>query len=279
MVLTRVLMVAILLAASGSAALGDWVETNNDAGIPGKDLDYEGYWAAAYDGGLPKPATSWSTAAQLNTDGFGSDDGWTGNVIKITDADATRFAAENHVDSFFDVCVTAATSTYDTNEEFGVMARASYFANEGSIATLDAYAATFSANDAAPGQPMKFSLYKIVNGMATIAHVANPLAEASYDDYIVSIELTVIDNDVTARLFEDTGDTVPIATLNIFDDPSPLSAGYSGVLCWDAEADGIGVLYDTLSSIAVPEPGTLTLLMVGLGVVLLPICRLRRRRP
>lgn len=273
-------MVAILLAASGSMALGDWVETNNDAEVAGRDLDYEDYWVAIDDGSGSQPVRNWFTAGELATAGFGSDDGWTGNVIEITDDanDARIFAAENTWEPFTDVRVTVATSTYDTDEEFGAMARASYFEDDYSIDTLNAYAATFSANNAGSGDPMKFTLYKIVGGDIDVSLVASPLAE-SYDDYIVSIELEVVGGMVTARLFEDTGDAGPIAELILDDSSSPLPAGYSGVLCLDLiEADGIGVLYDTLESVAIPEPGILTLLVAGLGVVLLPICRLRRRR-
>ena len=273
MIFTRVL-VAVLLVAVGTVAWGDWVETNNDGGAGA--LDYESTWVAIYDGDTTKPVTSWHTAANLAAAGFGSDPGWTGNVIAITDDDTQRFAAENKFELFTDVRVTAATSTVDVStlsvdieEEFGVMARAGEFFDGDPINTLDAYAATFSVDGAtALNDPMKFSLYKIVNGAAVATETDHPLVTSSLDDFIVSIELTATGGQITARLFEDSGDLTPIATLSM-DDSSPLPAGYSGVLCWDvASPNGIGALYDTLESVAVPEPSAMVLLAIGIAVAL-----------
>ncbi|MBN2294962.1 MAG: PEP-CTERM sorting domain-containing protein [Pirellulales bacterium] len=289
MILTRVLVI-VLLFLGGTVACGDWVETNNDGGDG--MLDFDGEWFASYDGSTPNPVTSWYKAGVLAGSlggtlgsgftgvGLGSDPGWTDNVIAITDLDTKRFAAENKHELFSGVRVTGSTCTVnpstlalDLDEEFGVMARANDFEDVGftSIDDLDAYAATFSLNNAtSAGDQMKFSLYKIVDGaaVAVLTEEAHPLAPASLDDFIVSIELTAIGGQVTARLFDDRGDTTALAELNMTD-PSPLPAGYSGVVCWDvASTDGIGVLYDTLESVTVPEPNALVLLVTGIAFLL-----------
>jgi hypothetical protein len=88
--------------------------------------------------------------------------------------------------------------------------------------------------------------------------------------------LTVEDDEVTARLFEDTGDATPLDELS-FVDPDPLEEGYSGVICLDFDSLGIDAYYDTLVSEAIPEPLVLTLLVAGLMVGLLPVRRSRNR--
>ena len=257
--MTKCAMVAVL--AFGSAASADWIETNNDGGPGG--LDYSAYWVAAWNGSDPAPATTWYTAAAL-AGTFGTDAGWTGNVVNITDADAFAYAAANKVESFTDVKATVAVSTSDIDEEFGVLVRASNFSHGGSITTVDGYGATFSVDGATEvGQPMKFSLYKIVDGVVVAQDIEAPLVPASLDDFIVFIELTAEGGEIDARLFSDTGDSVALATAHLTD-ASPLPGGYTGVINLDAQADGISAYYDTLSSQAIPEPTTLTLAALGL---------------
>lgn len=253
----------------GSSASGDWCETNNDGGPGG--LDYMASWVAAWNGGLPAPATTWYTAAELAPT-FGTDPGWTGNVVNITDADAYAYAAANKVESFTDVRATVAVSTSDIDEEFGVLVRASDFSHGDPVTAVDGYGATFSADGATQvGDPMKFSLYKIVGGVVVAQDVTTPLVPADFDDYIVSIELAAVGGEIDARLFMDTGDSVPLATAHLTD-PTPLPGGYTGVVNLDAQADGISAFYDTLHAQVIPEPATLCLL--GLGSLGL----LRRRR-
>ncbi|MBN1591111.1 MAG: hypothetical protein JW888_16475 [Pirellulales bacterium] len=264
-------LAAVLFLSIGSLASAAWVETNNDGG-PGQ-LDHETDWVAAYNGSTPKPATSWSKADVPPASNFGIDPGWVDNVIQIADADATAFAAANHVETFDKVRVTVSCTTSDLDEEFGVMAHMSYFGPDSPITVVSGYAATFSANNADEvGELLKLSIYKIVNGGVLASEVIFPELLAMPDDFIFAVELTVADNTITARLYEDRGDAIPMAEAEMID-TSPLPAGYSGVLSLDvASANGISAFYDTLVS-EIPEPGMLTLLIAGLAAGLLPLRR------
>ncbi|MGD9109604.1 MAG: hypothetical protein PVG93_01570 [Phycisphaerales bacterium] len=256
-------MTVCLIAASLTCLVhADWVETNKD-GTPGGGLDYLDYWVAAWNGSTPDPATNWYTASELST-WYKTDPGWTGNVVNITDADATAYAAENHFETFTDVKAVVSVSTTDTDEEFGAMVRAGYFEHDDPITSVTAYAATFSANDAAgEGDPTKFTLYKIVNGTIDYSQTKNPLIPVGFDDLIVCIELTAIGDTITAKLFEDADSTAPLETI-IWQDTNPLVSGYTGVINLDYEStDGISSYYDTLSSISIPEPATISLLVLG----------------
>ena len=258
------------IVALTSAASADWTETNNDGGPGG--LDYAANWVAAWNGSAPVPATAWYTAGALAST-FGTDPGWSGNVVNITDADASAYAAANTFESFTDVKATVAVSTADIDEEFGVLVRASSFAHGAAITAVNGYGATFSVNGAtAVGDPMKFSLYKIVAGAVVAQNVKNPLVPANFDDFIVSVELTAEGGQINARLFDDTGDAAPLATAHLTD-ATPLPGGYTGVVNLDAQADGISAYYDTLSSQAIPEPATLALLAIGA-----PAITARRKR-
>ncbi|MHC4563672.1 MAG: PEP-CTERM sorting domain-containing protein [Planctomycetota bacterium] len=242
----------------------DWTETNNDGGPGG--LDYFPYWVAAYNGSAPGPATDWYTAADLAPT-WGTDPGWSGNVVAISDADATAYAAENHVELFTDVRAYVAVSTVDRDEEFGVMVRASEFEMDDPPTAVTCYAATFSFNDAVNvGDPMEFNLYKIAAGVIVDETTVNPLVPVGSDDYIVAIELVAVGGDVSAWLYDDYGDATAVAELSMYDS-SPLPAGYTGVINLDYEtADGIGALYDTLSSEIVPEPSALAMMALGATV-------------
>ena len=259
---SAVALVVILLIGS-SLALGDWTETNHDGGTG--QLDYDPYWVALYNGSTPNPVRSWSKAYQPPASNFGSDPGWIDNVIEINDADTTVFAAANTFETFDRVRVTVACTTSDPSEEFGVMARMNDLT---SLANLDGYGATFSANNAANlGDPLKFTLYKFVDGSPEVTMVANP-ARPVVDDAVFWIELIADGDQISAQLFEDTGDTAPMAELS-FTDTTPLSAGYSGVICLDYDSAGMDAYYDTLNSSAIPEPSTLVLLVSWLMVGLL----------
>jgi hypothetical protein len=101
---------------------------------------------------------------------------------------------------------------------------------------------------------MLFSLYKIVNGVIIDTETANPEVPVGFDDLITLIELTAYGGDITARLFDDSDDTVPLQTLNMTDS-TPLGAGYTGVINLDyISADGISSFYDTLCSLIINEP-------------------------
>lgn len=241
----------------------DWCETNKD-GTSGGGLDYLDYWVASWNGSTPNPATNWYTDAELSG-WFGTDPGWTGNIVNITDADATAYAAANKFESFFDVKATVSVSTTDLDEEFGLTVRASDFSHGDPITAVNAYAATFSANNALnTGEPMKFTLYKIVDGIVEYSEVANPLVPAEFDDLIVFIELTAIGNQITAKLFDDADSTSPLSTIDWQDNSSPLTSGYTGVINLDYDsADGISSYYDTLNSVVIPEPCSIVLLSLG----------------
>lgn len=256
--MTACVISAIL--ATGSPVRADWCETNNDGGPGG--LDHAAHWVAAWNGVPPAPATTWYTAAALAPT-FGTDPGWVGNVVNVTDADAFAYAAANKVESFTDVKASVAVSTSDIDEEFGVLVRAGNFSHGAPIAAVDGYGATFSVNGATQaGDPMKFSLYKIVGGVVVAQDVKAPPVPANFDDFVVSIELTAVGGQINARLFMDTGDAVPLATVGLTD-ASPLPGGYTGVINLDAQADGISAYYDTLCSQVIPEPATLGLLSLG----------------
>ena len=257
--------VGILLLVT--AVHADWTETNKD-GTPGGGLDYLEHWVAAWNGANPAPATTWDTAANLAT-WYGTDPGWIGNVVNITDADATAYAAANKVESFTDVQATVSVSTTDLDEEFGVMVRASAFDHADPVTNVTAYAATFSANNAMnPGDPMEFNLYKIINGAIDNSQTLNPRVPAGFDDLIVTIELSAVGSSITAKLFEDADSTNALAIIT-FDEPgNELPDGYTGVINLDYEsADGISAYYDTLSSVTIPEPATLTLLTAALLIL------------
>lgn len=260
---------AVLLLFAGTVR-ADWTETNKD-GTPGGGLDYLDDWVAVFNGGDPGPATNWYTADYLST-WYGSDAGWYDNVVNITDADATAYAAINKYEPFTDVKASVSLSTADISEEFGVMVRASSFDWGNDITSVSAYAATFSADNALEdSDPTKFSLYKIVNGEIIEAktQTANVLA-GSFSDLITFIELSAYGTTVEARLFDDADSPSPLATLSFTD--SSLSDGYTGVINLDLDSLGIGSYYDTLESIIIPEPAALSLLALGgLAVV-------RRRR-
>lgn len=256
----------LLFAATARA---DWVETNKD-GVPGGGLDYLEYWVAAWNGpDAAPPSTTWDTAGNLGAAGFGYDVGWYDNVVNLADGDSTSYAAQNKYESFGDVKVTVAVSTIDTDEEFGVIARASEFQHGDDFTGVTAYAATFNANDSPGiGSPMEFKLYKIVNGQIAHTSTTYPLTP-EFDDYITFIELSVVGNHVAARLFEDADSTSPLSTIDWYDlygdgDGDPLLTGYSGVVNLEGDtADGLCSYYDTLASVVIPEPVTLSLLLLG----------------
>ncbi len=260
----------IVTLALAPVALGDWTETNNDGGAGA--LDHAATWVAAWNGSAPVPATTWDTAANLDIAGFGSDPGWVGNVVNISDLDATAYAAANKVESFTDVKATVAVSTSDVSEEFGVLVRASNFAHGSAITAVSGYGATFSLNNAGVGDPMKFSLYKIVNGVIVASDIASPLLTAGADDYIAYIELTAEGSAITAKLFMDKGDASPIATTSLTD--SSIASGYTGVINLDQDSLGLDAYYDTLTSEVIPEPAAMALLLIGLPAIL----RRRKRR-
>ena len=243
---TWVLCLGIVLAAA-LPLQADWTETNNDGGPGG--LDQPG-WVAAYNGSAPGPATNWHTAANLAAAGWGTDPGWTGNVVAITDADATAYAAANQVlPDFWRAKATVAVSTADSDEEFGAMVRANQFNMDDPPTAVTAYAATFNFNNATGiGDPMEFKLYKIVNGVPTMEVTANPLVPAGFDDYIVAVELEAVGRHITARLYDDYGDAIDIAELSLYD-YDYLPPGDTGVTALDYDATvGIGALYDTLAA-------------------------------
>jgi hypothetical protein len=234
-----------MVLAAALPLQADWTETNNDGGPGG--LDQPG-WVAAYNGSAPGPATNWHTAANLAAAGWGTDPGWTGNVVAITDADATAYAAANQVlPDFWRARAEVAVSTQDPDEEFGAMVRASQFNMDDPPTAVTAYAATFNFNNAVGvGDPMEFKLYKIVNGVPTAELTAHPLVPASFDDFIVAIKLEAVGRHIRARLYDDTGDAVPLADLSLYD-YDYLPAGDTGVTALDYDATvGIGALYDTL---------------------------------
>ncbi len=258
LIATCVLVASLTLASQVRA---DWTETNNDGG-PGA-LDHAATWVAAWNGAIPGPDTGWDTAANLAAAGFGSDPGWTGNVVNISDEDATAYAAANKVESFTDVKATVAVSTGDTSEEFGVLVRASNFAHGAAISAVSGYGATFSADGAdAVGEPIKFSLYKISGGAIVLSDVKTPLVPSGFDDFIAYIELTAEGSEITAKLFMDKGDSSPIASASLTD-ASPIAGGYTGVINLDLDSAGIDAYYDTLTSEAIPEPATLSALLLG----------------
>ncbi|RKY23165.1 MAG: hypothetical protein DRP62_06460 [Planctomycetota bacterium] len=262
------LFVCIVVFSIGTVQ-ADWCENNKD-GTSGGGLDQPG-WVAAWNGSSPNPATNWYTAAEL-APVYGTDPGWTGNVVNITDDDATAYAAINKLDDeFTDVRATVSVSTNDLDEEFGAIIRADSFGHGDPITAVSAYAATFSANNALYiGDPMKFTLYKIVNGGIEYSEVKNPGVPADSDDLIVFIELTAIGNNITARLFDDADSTIPLSTI-VWEDNTgtPLTSGHTGVINLDYEsADGISSYYDTLCSVVIPEPATVVLLALG-GLALL----------
>jgi len=264
---TLLFITTVLLFVGGAKA--DWLETNRD-GVAGGGLDYLDYWVASWNGSVPNPATDWYTAAYLST-WYGSDPGWTGNVVNITDADTTAYVAANKFESFTDVRATVSVSTTDLDEEFGVVVRASDFDHGDPVTNVSAYAATFNANNALnPGDPMEFNVYKIVNGQIVHSKTVNPIVPSGFDDLIVFIELTAGGSDVTARLFDDAGSATPLAFITL-DEPGnePLPVGYSGVISLDYEsADGISAYYDTLWSGVIPEPATFVFLGIGTFVLL-----------
>ena len=251
---TRVMsaLMGMVLILAG-AAEADWCETNND-NDPCGGLDHIAYWVAAWNGSGENPNTDWYTASYLST-WYGTDSGWVSNVVNITDEDATAYAAANKVESFYNVRAYVSLSTADLDEEFGVIVRASDFDFEDPITDVSGYAATFSVNNATgPGDPMLFSLYKIVNGVIVDSETANPEVPVGFDDLITLIELTAYGGDITARLFDDSDDTVPLQTLNMTDS-APLGAGYTGVINLDyISTDGISSFYDTLWSLTINDP-------------------------
>lgn len=235
-------------------------ETNNDGGPGGLD---HAEWVAVWNGVDPVPSTTWDTATNLGNAGFGFDPGWTGNVVNISDADAWAYAAENKVEIFDDVLASVAVSTVDTDEEFGLLLRASDFGFFGAgIEDVTAYAVTFNANDGIDNE-MEFNLYKIVDGVVVHTVSASPQIPAGFDDYIMFLELSAVDNYIRARLYEDADMSNLLADID-YTDGSPLVSGYTGVINLDgAVLDGIDSYWDTLSSVSVPEPATFGLLIFG----------------
>ena len=225
----------------------DWTETNNDGDVGG--LDQPG-WVAAYNGSAPVPATTWYEASDLAIAGWGIDPGWTDNVVAITDADATAYAAANQVlPDFWRASAYVAVSTQDADEEFGAMVRATQFAMGNLPTAVTCYAATFNFNNAVNvGDEMEFKLYKIVNGVPTTEITSNPLVPAGSDDLIVAVELVAVGRHITARLYDDYGDATPVDELYFYD-YNFLAAGDTGVTALDYDATvGIGALYDTLAA-------------------------------
>jgi len=180
---------------------------------------------------------------------WGTDPGWFDNVVAITDADATAYAAENQVEDFWRARAYVAVSTVDPDEEFGAMIRAGEFDMDDPPTAVTCYAATFNFNNAVNvGDPMEFKLYKIVDGVATAEVLANPGVPAGSDDYIVAVELIAIGRHITARLYDDYGDATAVQELYLYD-YDYLAAGDTGVTALDYDATvGIGALYDTLSA-------------------------------
>ena len=245
---------AVLAAAVPAQA--DWTETNNDGGPGG--LDQPG-WVAAYNGSAPGPATTWYEASDLALAGWGSDPGWTDNVVAITDADATAYAAENQVlPDFWRARAHVAVSTQDPDEEFGAMVRAGAFNMDDPPTAVTSYAATFNFNNAVNvGDPMEFNLYKIVDGVVVSSVTANPLVPAGSDDLIVAIKLEAVGRHVRAWLYDDYPYTNQVASLYLYDYDF-LPAGDTGVTALDYDATvGIGALYDTLSA-TTPATGLAT---------------------
>jgi len=267
--LCAVVVCAIVFAAAGPVA-ADWTETNKD-GTPGGGLDYLANWYAVFNGAAPDPATTWDTAGNL-AGVYGTDPGWVGNVVHITDADATAYAAVNNVESFTDVKASVAVSVEDLTEEFGLLVRSTEIDWSDDITDVSAYAATFSANGALTGtDPTLFSLYKIDSGVIdpSKTQTAN-VAAGDFTDLISFIELSAMGSTVTAKLYDDADSTSPLATLSFAD--STYTSGYTGVIDLDLDSAGIGSYWDTLDSQVVPEPATITLLVIGaVGLI-------RRRR-
>jgi len=266
----RELTCAVIAFLFVGAVSADWVETNNDGGAGALDHPE---WVSIWNGSDPGPATIWDTASNFGAAGFGYDPGWVGNVINISDADATALASENTVESFTDIVATVAVSTTDTDEEFGLMVHASDFSFYGAgIGDVTAYAATFNGNDFLNNQ-LEFNLYKIVNGAIVHTVTAHPSIPAGFNDYIMFVELSIEDNNISARLFEDADMGSPLASLSYTDlygdgDGNPLLSGYTGVINLEGVVlDGLDSYWDTLTSTAIPEPATLVLL--GLGGLLL----------
>ena len=193
----RELTCAVITLLFVGAASADWIETNNDGDVGALDHPE---WVSIWNGSDPGPATIWDTAANFGAAGFGYDPGWIGNVINISDADATALASENTVESFTDVVATVAVSTTDTDEEFGLMVHASDFSFYGAgIGDVTAYAATFNGNDGLNNQ-LEFNLYKIVNGIAVHTVTAHPTIPAGFNDYIMFVELSIEDNNIATVL-------------------------------------------------------------------------------
>jgi len=266
----RELTCAVIAFLFVGAVSADWVETNNDGGAGALDHPE---WVSIWNGSDPGPVTTWNTAANFGVAGFGYDPGWVGNVINVYDDDATILVSENTVESFTDVVATVAVSTTDTDEEFGLMAHASDFDFYGAgIGDVTAYAATFNGNDGLNNQ-LEFNLYKIVNGSIVHTLTVNPSIPTGYNDYIMFVELSIEDNNVSAKLFEDADMGNLLASLSYTDlygdgDGNPLLSGYTGVINLDgAVLDGLDSYWDTLTCTGIPEPATLVLL--GLGGLLL----------
>ena len=262
--------ILVVLLLSFNVVQADWLETNKD-GTPGGGLDYLNYWVAAWNGpDTQNPGTTWETAINLGTAGFGFDAGWVGNVVNIEDEDSTSYAAQNQYESFADVKATVAVSTIDLDEEFGLIVRADTFAMGDPFTNVTAYAATFNADNATGfGSPTEFKLYKIVNGEIVHTETANPVVPASLNDVISFIELSVEGNYIRARLFEDADSVTPVADIDYTDlygdaDGDPLLSGYTGVINLEGStSDGLMSYYDTLSSVVIPEPSTMILLAWG----------------
>ncbi|NEQ50318.1 MAG: PEP-CTERM sorting domain-containing protein [Leptolyngbya sp. SIO3F4] len=170
--------------------------------------------------------------------------------LAFSEGGASTISIVNPVEIFGDVKVSALVNpTGDTNDQFLLFARLN-------LETFDAYVAgvDFATN--------RLFLNKVVDGDVPV----NPIVEASdvlpdlHQPYIA--EFSVIGNELTARLFDETG-IEQLFKLSTVDTDNPLLAGATGISVDISDRafpnldDPISGTIDNFAAEPVPEPSSM----------------------